>query len=331
MKNNHEISTDSLDLGINTLGHDTSAAIFKNGELLLAVEEERLNREKHTRQFPIKATELCLKKAKAQIEDVDHVCVSFVPLELVRMRFLKHTLDYFPKANNLMLENTEASKKTLHHEEEIREKLNYPNAIYFFPHHLTHLASSFHCSSFKRSALLSMDGVGEYESTVLGEGNNQEIEIFNDSSTTFPHSIGLLYSAVTDYLGFHHHSDEGKIMGLASYGNSKKYSRSFQEIVVYEDKGKYKLDPEYFSYPFEKGTRVSLKFIDHFGPKRETGDKLTEHHQDIAAALQNTTEDLILHIANYLYNLTSTPNLCISGGVALNCVANSRIMEETKF
>lgn len=320
-----------LCLGINTLGHDSSAAIAKDGKLLTAVEEERLTRKKHCRDFPSQAISACLREASARIEDIDTICVSFVPFDLARLRFLKHAYDYFPMANELMLENMESTRKILKHEDEIREKLDFQGRVFFCPHHLAHLASSYYFSSFRKSALLSIDGVGEYDTTTLGMGRENQIELFEESSTHFPNSIGLLYSAVTDYLGFRHHSDEGTVMGLAAYGNLEVFRRQFQQLVYFNQDGTFCLDLDHFSFPFKKGASVSDKFIECFGEARQSEEPLTQRHKDIAAGLQHLTEQLILHLARYLYLETNEKHLCLAGGVALNCVANSLLLEQGEF
>lgn len=324
-------SEQSLYLGINTLGHDTAAAIVKDGQLLMAVEEERLTRKKHCSDFPIHAINACLKEANARVGDVDTICVSFVPSELARLRFLKHSYDYFPEANNLMLANMEPTRKILRHEEDIREQLDFQHDIFFCPHHLAHLASSYYCSPLEQSALLSMDGVGEYDTTVFGMGRENQMELFEESSTHFPHSIGLLYSAVTDYLGFRHHSDEGTVMGLAAYGNPEIFCRQFQQLVSLDRDGIFRLDVDFFSFPFEKGTKVSKRFIECFGNPRQPREPLTQRHKDIAAGVQYVTERLILYLADYLQRRTKEIHLCLSGGVALNCVANSLLLEQVQF
>jgi carbamoyltransferase len=313
------------------MGHDTAAALIKDGEVLFAVEEERISRSKHAKNFPMGAIQACLDYARVQITDIDAISLSFIPLEVVRLKFLKHSLDYFPRANRVMIQDLAYVERAVNHEQEIRERLNFTKEIYYCHHHTAHLASSYYLSGFDESALFTIDGIGEIETSVIGQAHQNELEIFPEYSINFPTSIGLLYSGITDYLGFLHHCDEGKVMGLAPYGNAQTYKAVFEEIVKFKEDGAYDFDLDYLEFPFDRTQWVSEKFLDICGPKRDPGSEITQRHMDIAAALQHITEKAMLHTANHLHALTGSENLCLAGGVALNCVANGKVLTQTGF
>ena len=318
-------------LGIHIGGHDSAAALVKEGKVLFAIEEERLARVKHIGGFPLKAIQECLDHENLKINDIDTICFSFNYPEHVRKKILGHTLKYYPKANNRFLGELDYIKLALNFEDHIREKLDYQNKVFFCHHHTAHMASSYYLSRFQESALFSIDGVGDIESSVIGEGLQNEVKIFEKYSINYPDSIGLLYTAITDYLGFIPHCDEGKVMGLAPYGNSEIYKEHFQDIVYFNDDGMYEFNLDYFEYPFKMRSSISEKFLSVFGPARKPKSEITRRHKDIAAILQYITEKAMLHTAQHLYKITSSKNLCLAGGTALNCVANGRILTKTPF
>lgn len=318
-------------LGFKAEGHDSSAALVKDGELVFAIEEERLTREKHTSNFPLRSIKACLEFASLSINDVGALCVGNDFKKLIKKR-LSYWHDYYPMAYDRMENEIKVFLSKFHNYEQfVREQLCFDKEIYFCDHHTAHLASSYYLSKFNNSALYSIDGCGDEETYVIGEANENEIKIFQEHSVNYPVSIGLMYTAVTRYLGFKPHCDEGKVMGLAPYGNIETYKKEFERIVSLKEDGKHDFDLSYFDYPFIYHSGVSKKFIDVFGLGRESKTEITQRHMDIAAALQYITERAMVHTANYLYEITKNKNLCLAGGVALNCVANGKILYETPF
>lgn len=320
-----------LILGLNNLSHDTSAALIEDGKVLFAIEEERLNKEKHTRTFPLEAVEACLKFARADINDIDVVCTPQLTDRLIQKRYLEHWLNFFPRANARMCAEFGAVKDILNGENEIREKLNFQKEIYSCRHHVSHMASAYYLSKFPGSALFTIDGLGEIESFLVGEAKGNVIRTFDEYSAYWPHSIGGLYTALTHYLGFIPHCDEGKVMGLAPYGNPEAYKKIFEDMVYFKEKGEFEFNLDYVQYPFLRHSHMSEKFMEHCGPPREPKAEITGRHKDIAAALQEITEKTMLRIAEHLYSLTKNENLCMAGGVALNCVANGKVLTQTPF
>lgn len=316
-------------LGLNYPGHDTAAALVKDGKLICAVEEERLSRRKHTKEFPEMAIKFCLEKEKISINDLDAIVIGIIPWRMYTDKFIFHTLRYFPKSLALAFQERHYYKPYFEAEKEVRKITGFKNKIKFINHHDAHMASSYYLSPFNHSAIMSIDGLGEYESTVCGVGEGNRI--MRRYKKYFPHSIGLLYAAVTHYLGFRFNSDEGKVMGLAPYGDPSVYYEQFKDILKLKPNGNYQLNLKYFSFPFKRDRWVSDEFIRVFGPMREKDEELTQKHKDIAAALQLILEEGVIHIANHLYKLTKIENICLAGGVALNCVANGKIMKETPF
>lgn len=318
-------------LGIQCISHDSSAALIKDGKVIFAIEEERLSGEKHTSAFPLLSIKSCLSFAGITISDVEAICLPNDVYEHVRMKFIHHWLTYFPRANARMVDEFDAVKRLLNMEQEVRDQLNFKGKIFFCRHHLSHMASAYYLSGFKESALFSIDGMGDIQSSLIGYAKDNKIKIFEENNVNWPHSIGAVYTSVTHYLGFIPHCDEGKVMGLASYGNVNKYKKFFEKIVTLKPEGKFEINIDYFEYPFRRRSHVSKKFIDIYGPVRVPKSQITKNHMDIAAGLQYITETTMLHVAKYLQKKTKSQNLSLAGGVALNCVANGRILRETKF
>ncbi len=323
-------------LGINIYGHDTAAAIVVDGKLIGAVEEERFTRIKHDNDFPVKAIDYCMREAGIGINDIDYIAVSRDPKRLFTEKYLKYTLDNFPKANEIFLQSIDKFRSLLNIENEIREKTGYEGKIEFLNHHLCHFASSYYLSGFDEAALVSVDGLGEIESTVIGHARGKEIRVLKNIN--YPHSLGMLYTAITYYLGYTPNSAEGTVMALASYGdeheevlNGKSYIDIFMEIVQLKDEGSYELELDYFNFPYTKTGWVSDKFIETFGKRRDSGEPISRHHQNIAAALQRRYQEVYLHIMNYAQRATNSKNLSLAGGCALNCVANGMIPGNTDF
>ncbi len=315
-------------LGLNYIQHDASASLFRNGELLASAMEERFTRIKKCRNFPINAINFCLKQAKITMRDVGVVTFYFDPVDKYDQSI--HFLGkYYPKCTTIFKGLAGTAEKGMNVEKEIREKLDYLGEIYYCWHHNAHIASSFFLSEFKECAALSVDGLGEIASTVMAEVKNKEIK--NLKQIDFPHSLGMLYSAITHYLGFIATSDAGKVMGLSSYGNPETYIKQFRDIVKLRDAGEYEFDLSYFEYHHHRDVWVSEKFINIFGPKRNADDAMERRHEDVAAALQAVLEEVFFHMAKYVKETTKQDYLCLSGGVTLNSVANGKLLESGMF
>ena len=324
-------------LGIHYGSHDTSAALIQNGKLICAFEEERFNKEKHTKKFPTKAIKACLKFSKLKIKNINHIALSHNPKRQIRNFWLNGALK-----NDLglkkMIDEFKFIKKWHEFENFIRKKLQYNGVINYYKHHLNHLSSSYYPSNFKKSLVVSYDGVGEGETGYIAIGKNDKIKIIHDRNV-FPNSLGLIYAALTSYLGWRYACDEGIVMGLASYGDpyrkipkkNKTYIQVFREIIKSENNLDIKINTEWITYHKERNTWVSEKFIKVFGKKRLFKDKLNQHHKNIAAALQLRLEEVVLTQLKYLKDKYKIKNLCLSGGVALNCSMNGKIAKSKLF
>ena len=296
---------------------------------MAAASEERFTRKKHDEGFPHKAVEYCLKAGGIEAKDLDYVGFYDKPV-LKFERLLSTYLSTFPrgffsysKAMPIWL------KEKLWIPSLIRKELpGYKGKILFTEHHMSHAASAFLVSPYKEAAILTVDGVGEWATASYGLGKDRQIDLFKE--IRFPHSLGLLYSAFTYYLGFKVNSAEYKVMGLAPYGEPR-YVDQVKQLIDIKDDGSFVMDMSYFSYHY--GLRmVNGKFSRLFGgPPREGESKLDQRHKDIAASVQKVTEEVMLKMADYLHRETNMENLCLAGGVALNCVANGRVLREGPF
>ncbi len=314
-------------LGISCYFHDAAAALIVDGKLIAAAEEERFTRKKHDKSFPINAANYCLQEAGIKIDQIDYVGFYEKPL-LKLERWLYQQLECFPKSFITFIKLTpEFLNDKLRVQTQIKKKLKYKGEVLFAQHHMSHAASSFLVSPFQKAAILTIDGVGEWATTTYGVGDGNKIELFKDIK--FPHSLGLLYSTVTGYLGFKVNDNEYKVMGLAPYGKPI-YVDKFRQIVEVKDDGSYKMNMEYFIY-HHKDRMHSEKFVELFGPARKTDEEMNQRHKDIAASLQAFLEESMWKLLNYLYKETKCENLCMAGGVALNSVANGKIMKNTPF
>ena len=328
-------------LGINYGGHDTSACIMINGKLIAACEQERYDYDKHSRNFPLEAINDCLKIAKIKIKDLDVVALGTNPATIIKERYLKKAL-YEKDRINFLLNDIEKIKKLNDMEPFIRKKLNFKKKIEFHSHHLCHLASTYYPSGFKESLLVSYDGTGEIDTGAFAHGKDGNIKIFKDARNQYPNSLGLIYSAITYYLGWKHHCDEGIIMGLAPYGNPHaklknnklSYIDIFRKIILYDkkkDELKYIINPEWISYHKIRDKWVSDKFIKTFGKKKLYTKKVSQHVKNITAALQFRLEEVVLSQLKVLKKKKNSKYLCISGGVGLNCSLNGKIRESNIF
>ncbi|TET54454.1 MAG: hypothetical protein E3J54_02090, partial [Actinobacteria bacterium] len=312
-------------LGINCFSHDTSAALLKDGTLLAFAEEERFNREKHTRQFPHQAIEFCLKKGSLSINDVEYVAFPFIPIKDLQRGFtdfIRNPRSFLRFAGQINFDY-QLNKKM----RKFKNKYNFENHIVFVGHHEAHSAASFYCSPFKEAALLSIDRGGDYISTFLGVGKGNEITTVREIKN--PHSLGSFYSSITNFLGFKPNGGEGKVMGLAPYGKPTFYN-DFKKMIKLEENG-FKIDLRYFTYHLKGGYGVSKRFKKKFGLARLPDSDITRWDEDIAWSLQKVTEDVAIHLANYLYKKTKLDYLCLSGGLALNGVMNHAIRKNTPF
>ncbi len=316
-------------LGISAFYHDSAACLVKDGEILSAVQEERFTRKKHDHNFPQKAIEFCLADAGIKANQLDLVAFYDKPF-LKFERLLETYLTYAPigiksfiKAMPLWI------KEKLWMKEMIKEKLCYTGKIIFPEHHESHAASAFYPSPYNKAAILTMDGVGEWTTTSFGVGEENDIKIFADIK--FPHSLGLLYSALTYYTGFKVNSGEYKVMGLAPYGEPKYKKLIYDNLIDVKEDGSFRMNMEYFNY-CQGLTMTNGKFSKLFGgPPRQPETKLTQKEMDIARSLQEVTEEIVLKLGNHVFKETKQKNLCLAGGVALNCVANGRLLREGPF
>ena len=340
-------------LGISCYFHDSAAALVRDGELIAAVEEERFSRVKHDQRFPVQAIEFCLQTAKIRGEELDLV-VFFEKPFLKFERILLSALQTFPRSRAVFQESMIGwltdklwiKGRLVHH-------FGVPESkIVFSDHHLSHAASAFLCSPFEKAAILTVDGVGEWATATYGVGDGTEIEITRE--IRFPHSIGLLYSAFTAFLGFEVNEGEYKVMGMAPFGQPR-YVEDVWKLIRQERDGSFQLDMSYFCFHRSADQTFNQKFVDLFGAPRDPkamfftdasgypsyfGDRPSDyagqarsnqHYADLAASIQKVTEEVVLALARQVHRETGLSRLCMAGGVALNSVANGRLLRETPF
>ncbi|WP_298427777.1 carbamoyltransferase [uncultured Kordia sp.] len=306
-------------IGISAFYHDASCCILQDGKLIAAAEEERFTRIKFDPSIPKKALNYCLQEAGITLNDID--CIAFY--EDPRKKISRQIWSGLIK-NDSTLKDTNFNKVA----DEIRDVLGYEGKIIYVDHHASHAASAYYFSGFNDAALLTVDGVGEWATTTYGTGKGNDIELFEE--VHFPHSIGLLYSTITSYLGFLVNNGEYKVMGLAPYGEAI-YVDKIRELIELHENGQFKLNMKYFD--FVKGNRMYTDLLPElFGSApRERESEMEQFHMDVAKSLQVVLEETLIEKANYLYEKTGADNLCMAGGVALNCVANGKILKHTKF
>lgn len=332
-------------LGLNAYHADSSAAIFKDGKMIAATEEERFRRQKHWAGFPSMAVEFCLKEAGISLSQVDHIAIGRDPSAKMNKKLL-FLLKNPGGGFNAVLDRLKNAKKVASLEEEFVlldktvDKGVIKSKIHQVEHHRSHLASAFFASPFEESALLSIDGSGDFTTTMTGIGRGNQIEVLD--SVDFPHSVGLFYTAFTQLLGFPHYGDEYKVMGLAPYGEAK-YVDKLKDVLIFGNDGLFKLDLKYFrsaksgivSYGDDHIPVVAPLYsdllVEKFGAVRKKEEPLSQYHKDMAASVQRVTEELIFHILNHLQKKTGLNNVCIAGGVAQNSVANGKLTRNTSF
>jgi carbamoyltransferase len=350
-------------LGINAYHGDASAALIRDGELVAAVEEERFNRCKHCAGFPAEAIRYCLDVAGISIEEVEHVGISRDPSAHLHKKILYAATRAAKSLGGGARAGTEAAERAgrgifgaiserIANTAKVRDlkadlakhlgvqKGSLKAKFHNIEHHRAHLASSFYVSPFEQAALLSIDGFGDFISTMWGVGRGNEIEVFGQ--VEYPHSTGILYTATTQFIGFPHYGDEGKVMGLAPYG-VPRFMEEFRDMIRTEEGGRFRLNLDYFRHhtegvemSWDEGSPVigrifSEEYVKRFGPAREKGEPLTDRERDIAASLQRRLEEVCFHILNHLHERTGLTDLGLSGGVAYNSVMNGKILLHTPF
>lgn len=320
-------------LGISCYYHDASAALIKDGSVVAAAQEERFTRQKHDTAFPINSINYCLKSQGITIDDISYI--GFYEKPLIKFeRILFQHLEMFPKSLKTFLGSIPSLlNEKLRLMRTIRKKLGYKKDVLFIEHHLAHAAGSFLMSPFKKAAILTVDGVGEWTTTAYGLGEGNNITLMKELK--FPHSLGLLYSTITAYLGFSVNNSEYKVMGLSPYGtmDPKKnaYYPKLRKIIDLKEDGSFRLDMSYFAYHYSD-RMPGRKLCELLGgPAREPESELTERHKDIAAALQLVYEEILFKMLDHLYTEAKCENLVLGGGCALNSVANGKILSSTPF
>jgi len=316
-------------LGISCFYHDSAAAIIKDGDIVAAVQEERFTRKRHDSSFPKNAVAYCLKEAGITIKDVAYV--SFYDKPFIKFeRILETYLAYAPSGIRSFIKAVPLwVKKRLWMKELIREELGYDGVMLFPEHHEAHAASAFFPSPYHEAAILTMDGVGEWATASFGVGEGNKITLL--AEIRFPHSLGLLYSAFTYYTGFKVNSGEYKVMGLAPYGRPLYRDLILRELVDLKEDGSFRLNMKYFNYCAGL-TMTNARFHRLFGgPPRKPESGVTRRDMDLAASIQAVTEEIVLKIARHVHKVTGKKDLVLAGGVALNCVANGKVILETPF
>ena len=324
-------------LGISAFYHDSAACIVINGKIVAAAQEERFTRIKHDSSYPKNAINFVLKFANLNLSDLDYIVffekpfLKFERLLETYLAFAPKGFFQFTKAMPVWLSEKLFQKNTLiNHLKNHDKNFKDDKKLFFSEHHLSHAASAFFPSPFEEAVVLTADGVGEWATTTVALGKGKSLEIKKEIN--FPHSIGLLYSAFTYYLGFKVNSGEYKVMGLAPYGKAKYYDVIINNLVDIKPDGTFKLDQSFFDYA--TGLKmINSKFVNLFGQKVRDSkfEKLTQFHMDIAASIQKVTEEIILRICKSLREEYQIKNLCLAGGVALNCVANGVILKQKIF
>ncbi len=319
-------------LGISAFYHDSAATVLIDGKIIAAAQEERFTRKKHDSDYPFNAVEFVLKYSNLKFKDLDQIVffekpfLKFERLLETYVAFAPRGFNQFLKAIPIWLKEKLFQKRMLmdlfkQHD----SSFNDESKLFFSEHHLSHAASAFYPSPFKDSLILTLDGVGEWATTTVATGNENNLEILKEIH--FPHSLGLLYSAFTYYTGFKVNSGEYKLMGLAPYGEPKYKNIILEKLVDVKEDGTFMLNQEYFNYSTGL-TMTNEKFNRLFGekPRNSKNEKLTQFHMDIASSIQEVTEDIMMKLCKSIKKEFNSKNLCLAGGVALNCVANSKIL-----
>lgn len=324
-------------LGLSAFYHDSAACIIHNGEIIAAAQEERFTRIKHDKSFPTNSIKFCVEEANIQPKEITNIVfyekpfLKFERLIETYLAFAPLGFESFKQSMPLWIKNKLFQKHTLI--KELQSTFNtdcdWEGKLLFSEHHLSHAASAYYPSPFNNAAILTMDGVGEWTTTSIAIGSNNNIEIKEE--IYFPHSIGLLYSAFTYYLGFKVNGGEYKLMGLAPYGKPKYSQLIKDKLIKIAEDGSFRMDLSYFNYATGL-TMTNDKFDNLFDQsKRDPEGKLTQQHMDIAASIQEIIEEIIIKIGKYIVNTYGSESLCLAGGVALNCVANAALARQNIF
>ena len=324
-------------LGISAFYHDSAACLLKDGEIIAAAQEERFTRKKHDAGFPSHAIKYCLKEAGIAANEIDNIVfyekpfVKFERLLETYLAFAPKGFTSFAKAMPVWIKDKLFQKYAIIKElkSKLDESVDWHERLLFSEHHLSHAASAYYPSPFDSAAVLTLDGVGEWTTTSLAIGKGRDLKVLKEIH--FPHSLGLLYSAFTYYTGFKVNSGEYKVMGLAPYGKPRYADLIREKLITVADDGSFQLDMSYFDYATGL-TMTNKKFDALFGgPPRKSEAELTQREMDLAASVQKVTEDIVLELAKGIAKETGERNLCLAGGVALNCVANGVLLREKIF
>ena len=324
-------------LGVSAFYHDSAACLLKDGEIIAAAQEERFTRKKHDAHFPHHAILYCLKEVGITAKDIDNVVfyekpfVKFERLLETYLAFAPKGFTSFAKAMPVWIKDKLFQKSALIKElkSTLDESIDWRERLLFTEHHLSHAASAYYPSPFDNAAVLTLDGVGEWTTTSLAIGKGSNLQVVKEIH--FPHSLGLLYSAFTYYIGFKVNSGEYKVMGLAPYGEPRYADLIREKLITVADDGSFQLDMSYFDYATGL-TMTNKKFDALFGgPPRTSETELTQRDMDLAASVQKVVEDIVLQLARAIAKETGERNLCLAGGVALNCVANGILLREKIF
>src|SRR5438874_3000589 len=316
-------------LGISAFYHDSAACLVRDGQIIAAAQEERFTRKKHDPSFPKHALEYCLREGRIQVSDLNFVAFYEKPF-LKFDRILHSYLAYAPAGlKSFLMAIPLWIRERIWMKELIRRELHCDCKIIFPEHHESHAASAFFPSPFSEAAFLTIDGVGEWTTTSHGFGRGNRIQILGELN--FPHSLGLLYSAFTYFTGFRVNSGEYKMMGLAPYGEPKYVDVILRELIDLKTDGSFRLNMDYFNYGV--GLTMTNERFDRLfgGPPRKAESRLTQRDMDLARSIQDVTEEIMFRMARNVRQQTGLKNLCLAGGVALNCVANGRILREGVF
>ncbi len=323
-------------LGISAFYHDSAAALVDDGRIVAAAQEERFTRKKHDSGFPAHAITYCLSEVGVAMDDVDHVAfydkpfLKFERLLETYVAFAPRGFSSFKTAIPVWLKEKLFQKSLLKKEfKKFSDGYDWDKRLWFAEHHQSHAASAFYPSPFEDAAVLTMDGVGEWATTSLGHGHGADLDIVKELH--FPHSLGLLYSAFTYYTGFRVNSGEYKVMGLAPYGAPKFARKILDHLIDLKDDGTFRLDQSYFDYC--TGLRMTNERFDELfgGPPRDPDSLITQRDMDLAASIQEVTEEIVLRLTRSIAAANGSRNLCLAGGVALNCVANGKILRDGGF
>ena len=316
-------------LGISAYYHDSAACLVRDGEIVAAAQEERFSRRKQDHRFPQNAVSYCLREGGIKPPDLDYIVFYDKPLQKFE-RLLETYLDYAPGGIRSFLQAMPLwLREKLWIREHIAKQCQYDGKLLFTEHHESHAASAFFPSPFESAAILTIDGVGEWATSAYGRGHNNEIHLLGE--VHFPHSLGLLYSAFTYYTGFKVNSGEYKVMGLAPYGEPRYTEKILDELIDLREDGSLRLNMRYFNYC--QGLTMTNKAFDKLfeGPPRKPETRITQREMDLARSVQDVTELAMLKMARHVHKETGEKNLCLAGGVALNCVGNGRVLREGPF